>query len=275
VTALTRNPARAGLDSRVNVLGWNPPEIGSWAEAFSGADGVVNLAGEPIAEKRWTAAQKERILRSRVDATNAVVAAIRQAEPRPSVLVNGSAVGHYGPTANERIDETAVPGADFLAFVTQEWESAARQVEALGVRLVIVRTGIVLGPGGGALPRLTLPFRLYGGGPLSAPNRWLSWIQLEDEVGIILYALDHDVRGAVNATAPNPVTVGEFSRRIGSTLRSPSWNPLLRTAINLILGERSSSLFAGQRALPDAIQRAGYEFRYPELDEALRVSLGR
>jgi uncharacterized protein (TIGR01777 family) len=277
VVALTRNvdKARLRLGVDIEALEWRPPELGPWTNAFDGADGVVNLAGEPVADKRWSAAQKERILMSRVDATKAVVGAIERANPRPKVLISGSAVGYYGSRGNEDLTEDSPPGSDFLAFVVQEWEAAAQPVETLGVRLVVLRTGgMVLGADGGALPRMELPFRFFAGGTMGEPGQWLSWIHIDDEVGLILYALDHDtVRGPVNATAPYPVTMEVFSREIGEALGRPSWVPMMAPMMRLVLGERAHAIMSSQRVLPKAAEAAGYQFKHTDSAEALRSIL--
>lgn len=274
VVALTRNAAQArqGLPSAVTVLEWHPPQPGPWMEAFSDADGVVNLAGEQVVSpfQPWTKTEKERILASRVEATRAVVEAIRQASPRPTVLVNQSAIGYYGSQGDTTLTEASPNGSDFLAYVVENWEAAARPVEQLGVRLVLLRTGIVLGQGG-ELAMLALPFRLFAGGTMGYPGQWVSWIHLEDEVQLMIYALTHgDVRGVVNAVAPSPVTMDVFSRQLGQVLHRPSWVPLLGPVMRLALGERAQAVLASQRVLPQAAQQAGYQFRHTQSDEALR-----
>ncbi|HLJ67359.1 MAG TPA: TIGR01777 family oxidoreductase [Chloroflexota bacterium] len=278
IIALTRDPAKAaGLGPSVQALAWQPPQPGAWMDALSGADGVVNLAGEPIVNKPWTRTQKERLIASRVASTRAIVEAIRHAEPRPGVLVNQSAIGYYGSPGATPVTEESPAGDDFPAFITREWEAAARPAEALGVRLVILRTGIVLGAGGGALPPMTMPFRFFAGGTMGNPDQWFSWIHLEDEVGLIVYALTHDeVQGVVNATAPNPVTMDVFSHQIGEALGRPALVPFYGTFMRLALGpERGKAALASQRVLPAAAQSMGYEFRYPESGAALRAILAR
>ena len=277
VVALTRNAqkARAKLSSQVEALEWHPPQSGPWMEAFNGADGVVNLVGERVVSplQPWTKAQKERILGSRVDATKAVVAAITQATPRPSVLVNQSAIGYYGSQGDTILTESSPNGSDFLAHVVENWEAAARPVEQLGVRLVLPRTANVLGQGG-ELPLLALPFRFFLGGTMGDPNQWHSWIHVEDEVGFILYALDHDaLRGPINAAAPNPVTMDVFSRQIGQALRRPSWVPMVSTAMKVALGRRSKAVLSSQRVLPRAAEAAGFQFRHTDSGEAVRSIL--
>jgi uncharacterized protein (TIGR01777 family) len=276
VTALTRGADRAGklLGPGVQALEWSPPQPGPWMDTFGWADAVINLAGEPVAAKRWTAKQKDRILHSRVDATTAVVDAIAQAEPRPSVLISGSASGYYGSRGDTVLTEETTPGSDFLADVVKQWEAAALKAEALGVRVVLVRTGIVLGRGGGALSQLTIPFRLFVGGTMGYPAQWIPWVHIEDEVGIILYALDHaEIRGPIIAASPNPVTMTDLSRQIGRALHRPSWVPMLGPAMKIALGGRAEAVLASQRMLPIAAEAAGYRFTHTQVDEALQSVL--
>jgi uncharacterized protein (TIGR01777 family) len=277
VVALTRGVEKAQevLGPNVEALEWHAPQPGPWMDAFNGADGVVNLAGEPVGPRPWTQAQKERILASRVDATRAVVEAIKQANPRPSVLVNGSAIGYYGSQGDTVLTEESPNGSDFLAYVVASWERAAMPVTDLGVRLVLIRTGIVLGRGGGALRQMALPFRFFVGGTMGRRGQWVSWIHMDDEVGLIIYALTHDsLSGPVNATAPTPVTMEVFSRQIGQALDRPSWVPMLGTAIELSLGELGRSLLSSQRVLPRVAEASGYRFRHTESGQALRSVLG-
>jgi uncharacterized protein (TIGR01777 family) len=276
VVALTRDAgkARQALGGRFEAVEWDPPQPGPWMEAVAGADAVVNLAGEPVAIKAWTAAQKERVMSSRVDATRALVEAIGPADSRPGVLINGSAIGYYGSQGDTILTEDSPPAHDFLASVVVEWEAAARPVEDLGVRLVLLRTGIVLGREGGALPPLVLPFRFFMGGTMGERGQWVSWIHIEDEVGIMLFALDHEsVRGPVNATAPNPVTMDVFSRQVGRAIGRPSWAPVWGRAMRIALGERAQVALASQRVVPRALETAGYHFVHADSGEALRSIL--
>jgi uncharacterized protein (TIGR01777 family) len=277
IIALTRSPGGAlhRLPAAVQTLEWHPPAPGPWMEAFNGSDAVINLSGESVARKRWTAEEKEEILSSRVDATNAVVAAIESASPRPSVLVNASAIGYYGPQGDRELTESSPNGEDFLAYVVREWEAAGKKVEPLGVRLVLVRTGIVLGTEGGALPPMVLPFRFYAGGTMGRPDQWISWIHLDDEIALICFALDHEnVHGPINLTAPKPVTMDIFSRQIGQAINRPSWVPMLHLPMTLALGrERAEAIMSSQRVLPRAAEAFGYQFRHTDSGEALRSLL--
>lgn len=277
VTAVTRNPdrARRTLGHDVPLMRWNPPELGDWTSAFDAADGIVNLAGASVAGKRWTAARKREILDSRLVATAAVVQAIGAANPRPTVLVNASAVGFYGSRGDEVLTESSAPGEDFLSGVTRQWEAAALEAQKLGVRVVMIRSGIVLGRQGGALAQMAMPFRIFVGGTMGRPDQWVPWIHIDDEVALIIYALTHDtMKGPVNATAPNPVHMEEFSRQIGQSLRRPSWVPMLSLFLPLALGQRAEVLLSSERALPESATDAGYQFQHTDSAEALRSLLG-
>ncbi|MBI2756630.1 MAG: TIGR01777 family protein [Chloroflexi bacterium] len=258
---------------------WDPGDVtGPWASAVAGADAVVNLAGTSIANGRWTPARKALLRSSRLAATNALVRAIERAPQgrRPRVLVSASAIGFYGDRGAEVLTERSQPGADFLAALCQEWEGAARGAERLGVRVALLRTGIVLDRDGGALPRMLLPFRLLAGGPLGSGTQWTSWIHVDDEVGILRHAIEQDsASGPLNATAPNPVTMRDMAASIGRALGRPSWLPAPAFALKLALGEMAGPLLlASQRVLPEATLASGYTFRFTGLDGALRDLLG-
>lgn len=271
LTLLTRSAPPGALSANQKSVTWNPRTQGSWEEAVDGCDGVVNLAGEPIA-KRWTAEQKDRIASSRIHATRALVAAIGKAKVKPKFLLNASAVGYYGPHGNESLTEESGPGDDFLSRLCVAWEKEAAKAEDYGLRAIRLRTGIVLGKGGGALARMVLPFKLFAGGPLGSGEQWISWIQLEDEIGLIVFLLEHaEASGAINATAPNPVTNEQFCKTLGDVLRRPAWAPAPSFALRLLLGEMAEMLLTGQRVLPAQAQKLGYTFKYPTLAEALRA----
>ena len=236
----------------------------------AGSDGVINLAGAAIA-RRWTKRHKEAIASSRVQSTRALVQAIGKAGEKPKWLINASAIGYYGPHGNETLSEETGAGSDFLSRVCVAWEREAGKAEDYGLRVVRLRTGIVLGKGGGALAKMALPFKLFLGGPLGDGNQPMSWIHLEDEIGLILFLLEHpEARGAINATAPNPATMSEFCKTLGDVLNRPSWAPVPAFALRLVLGEMADMLLNGQRVLPAAAQKLGYVFKYPTLPEALR-----
>lgn len=277
VLSLNTEEARRHAGPGVEVREWHPPQPGPWMEVLDGADAVVNLAGAPVASpmQPWTAKRKAIIRDSRVDSTAAIVEAISQARNRPAVFVSQSATGYYGGTTGAKVlTEESPPGEDFLADVCQAWEAAASPAAELGVRVVHPRTGIVLGHGG-LLAQITLPFKLYIGGTMGYPQQWISWIHLEDEVDLIIHALTHDdVRGPINATAPNPVTMDLFSREIGRALSRPVWAPFYGPLLKLVLGKRAEAVLASQRVIPERAQATGYMFRHAQSGEAIRSILG-
>ena len=242
-------------------------------EALSGCDAVVNLAGEPIAQ-RWTGAVRERIRASRVEGTRALVDALAAAEPRPRVLVNASGVGYYGARGEERVDEDAPPGDDFLAQVCLAWEREAQAAADHDVRVVIVRTGVVLAKSGGALAKMLPPFRAGIGGPVAGGRQYMPWIHLDDLVGIYLRALDDPAWiGAINACAPEPATNRELSKALGRALRRPAIFPVPAPAIRALYGDMAEIVTEGQRAVPARPLALGYPFTHPDLDEALADAL--
>lgn len=249
---------------------WDGKEAGPWASALDGADAVVNLCGENVAGGRWTPERKLALIRSRVDSTRALVAAMASAPRRPKVLVNASAVGFYGTRPAGDCPEDAPQGADFLAALCGQWEREAVAAEKLGVRVVRVRTSLVLGRGGGALEKMRLPFKLGLGGPLGDGTQPFPWIHLEDEVGAILFALDTpSLSGAVNLVAPQAVSNARFAAALGRAFHRPAVLRAPPFALRLALGEMAEALLGGQRAVPRRLQEAGYRFKHPELDGAL------
>lgn len=268
---LVRNPDKARRYfpptqlAEVEIIG----DAGAWPQVLGDCQGAINLAGEPISE-RWTAEYKERIVSSRRDTTRRLVEAIAQANPKPRVLINASAIGYYGASETACFDETSGPGEDFLAQVCQVWETEAQAASDLGVRVALLRLGVVLGPGGGALAKILPPFQLFAGGPLGTGKQWFSWIDIEDVVGLILWALTTErICGPVNATAPNPVRMAEFCQTLGQVLNRPAWLPAPSFALKLLLGEGAQLVLEGQQVLPQAALAQGYEFRYPQLRDSL------
>jgi uncharacterized protein (TIGR01777 family) len=243
------------------------------ADKLAGRDAVVHLAGENVAQ-RWTDDARTRIRDSRVFGTRHLVQGIEHADPRPKALISASAVGYYGARGDERIDESAPPGDDFLAQVCNAWEREAQEAEQHGVRVVRVRTGVLLDPGGGALKKMLLPFKLGAGGPVAGGRQYMPWIHIDDVVGIFLAAIDGDWSGAVNATAPEPVTNREFSKALGRALHRPAVAPIPGLAIRLLYGDMAAIVTTGQRVIPARAQELGYEFRHPDLDEALNAAVG-
>jgi len=271
VIVLSRATSNTG---GAQVVQWDPA-VGP-APGLSGVDAVVHLAGEPVAQ-RWTAAAKERIRRSRVLGTANLVAGIAAATPRPGVLVSTSASGFYGDRGDSQVDESAPPGPrdDFLASVCIDWEDAAEQAVELGVRVAIVRNGVVLDREGGALAKMLPAFKLGLGGPIAGGRQYMPWIALDDVVGIYLAALDGGAwSGAVNACAPSPATNAQFTKALGRALHRPAFAPLPAFALRLLFGEMASVLLASQRALPARTLELGYQFRWGELERALAALLG-
>jgi len=260
-------------DGSEGKLTWRPPELLP-PEVISQFEAVVNLAGEPIAPKRWTRKRKQKILSSRVDTTRSLVESIRRADSKPHTLINASAVGIYGPCGDECITEESPLGCDFLATVCRKWEEEALRAEELGVRVVRLRIGCVLEADGGALPRLMLPFRFFLGGPLGSGRQWVSWIHRDDVVGLIEFALQNEaVSGPLNATAPNPVTNKEFSKALGKAMHRPCFFAVPGFLLKLALGELAGMLLTGQRVLPEKALKAGYRFKYATLEDALKAIL--
>jgi len=275
VLVLTRNLTNAqkifpqSNYPNVEIIAYTPTESGAWQNAIAGCDAVVNLAGEPIAEQRWTPQHKQEIYNSRQLGTQKIVEAIAKATPKPKVLVNASAIGYYGTSETATFDETSPNGNDFLAEVCRAWETEAQRVVELGVRLVILRLGIVLGMGG-AIARMITPFKLYAGGPIGSGRQWFSWIHREDVVNLIVTALKRDdIQGVLNATAPNPVRMAEFCQTMGEVMNRPSWLPVPNFAIEALLGDGAIVVLEGQKVLPQRPLAYNFEFQYPTPKQAL------
>jgi uncharacterized protein (TIGR01777 family) len=277
VIVLSRRPAEATkrLEGEITVIEGDPTQPGGWMQAVDGCDAAVHLAGENIFNRRWNDEVKTAIRDSRVRGAENVVKALarnpRNASGQPKVLVNASAVGYYGPHGDEELTEADPAGNDFLARVCVDWENAARAAEPSGVRVVLIRTGVVLDKEGGALAKLLTPFKWFVGGTVGSGRQWMSWVHHADLVGLYAFALDNDqATGPVNATAPNPVTNKDFSKALGRALHRPSffWTPAF--ALRLLLGEVAGLVTKGQRVLPTKATALGYTFRFAGLDEALR-----
>jgi uncharacterized protein (TIGR01777 family) len=267
VTTLSRSP-RGERAAR-----WDPEAEPAPAAALAGRDAVIHLAGERV-DQRWSEAAKRRILSSRELGTRNLVAGIAAADPRPRVLVSASAVGYYGPHGSEPVDEGTGPGVDYLAGVCVAWEREAQAAAELGVRVVCVRTGVLLARDGGALAKMLLPCRLGLGGPVAGGRQYMPWIHADDVAGLYVAALDGDAwSGAINATAPEPVTNAAFSKALGRALHRPAVLPIPSFAIGALYGEMAQIVTTGQRAVPSRPLELGYGFRHPDLDEALRAAL--
>jgi uncharacterized protein len=257
----------------LEILAYTPGVSGAWQDAIAGCDGVVNLAGEPIAEERWTPERKQKILNSRKLGTQKIVEAIAKVNPQPTVLVNASAIGYYGTSETATFDENSPSGRDFLAQVCQEWEAEAQKVKDAGVRLVILRFGIVLG-NGGALGKMITPFKLFAGGPIGSGRQWFSWIHIDDIVNLILQALTKpEMEGIYNATAPKPVRMTELSSTMGQIMNRPSWLPVPSFALEAMLGDGAVVVLEGQQVLPKRTLTSGFQYKYPNLPAALKQIL--
>jgi uncharacterized protein (TIGR01777 family) len=276
VVLLTRraSTAREKFGGGVEIAEGDPMQPGAWMEALAGCEGVIHLAGENIFNRRWNADFKQLLFDSRIKSTANVVAALarnpRRADGSPKVLVNASAIGWYGAHGDEELTEESPPASDFLAQLCVEWEKAAHQAEKDGVRVALVRVGIVLDREGGALAKMLTPFKWFVGGKVSNGRQYMSWIHHEDMVGLFLLGLDSvEAIGPLNGTAPNPVTNKQFSKALGRALHRPACFPTPRFMLRLALGEVADVIATGQRVLPKRPQALGYQFRFPTIDEAL------
>ena len=275
VIALSRSPEKAPKREGLSWERWSAQEAGAWQKHVDGVDAVVHLAGKGIFDSRWSESVKRELRQSRLVSTRLLVEAMGSAERKPGVFVCGSAVGFYGDTRQE-VDEGSAPGDDFLAELCVDWEKEAQNAEEKhGVRCVNLRTGIVLGEEGGALEQMALPFKMFVGGPVGSGEQHLAWIHLEDEVGLILFALDDvRVRGPLNAVAPNPVTMNTFAKELGAVLGRPSVFRVPAFAMKLAAGDAAEVLLGGQNARPTRALELGYVFRFSEVGETLRALLG-
>ena len=272
---LTRSPQQANRFGQAQIVGYNPLKSGEWQQSISSCDAVINLAGEPIAEKRWTPAQKRTILESRQIGTQKIVEAIEIAAVKPQVLINASAIGYYGTSETSKFEENSPAGTDFLAEVCTAWETAAQAASASGVRVAILRLGIVLGENGGVLGKMLAPFSAFVGGPIGSGKQWFSWVHRDDVVKLIIQALsDTTFDGVYNATAPSPVTMTGFTQTLGTVMNRPSWIPVPSFALEAMLGEGAIVVLQGQQVVPTHTLEQGFEFQYPTLEPALRAILG-
>jgi len=267
LTALSRH-AGTNLPPGVRLAVWNPVKGEPPTDALREADAVIHLAGTPVAQ-RWSAQVKQEIRESRVVGTRNLVEALSKLKRKPGVLICASAIGYYGSRGDQVLTESAAPGSDFLSQVCAAWEKEAQAAEALGMRVVRIRIGIVLDARGGALPRMLPPFRMGAGGKLASGRHWMSWIHLDDLAALFQFALIKPVSGAVNAVAPNPVTNADFTRALAAAVHRPAIFPVPAFGLRLLFGEMSEILLASQRVAPKAAESAGFAFRFPELTGAL------
>jgi uncharacterized protein (TIGR01777 family) len=253
---------------------WNGRDTGPWERALDGADAVINLAGAPIADARWTDAHKQILTDSRVFTTRLLVRALSLRSSRPATLISASGIGYYGASDDRLLDEGAARGTGFLADLCLAWEAEAMRAAEFGTRVVILRTGMVLEADGGALAKMLLPFKLFAGGPIMPGTQWVSWIHRNDHIGLIKWALTTaTVSGPINAVAPESVRMNTFCEILGRVLHRPSWLPVPSVAMNILLGELGTLMTTGQRVIPKKAMAGGYTFRYPTLESALRAVL--
>lgn len=276
VTVLTRRPVEAQpmFGPAVTAVEWNGREVGSWEQSLEGADAIINLAGAPIADARWTTARKRLLMDSRLRSTRWLVEAMSRRASKPQVLISASGIGYYGASDDRVLEEGAARGQGFLADLCLEWEAAALEAASFGTRVVTLRTGMVLEQDGGALPKMLLPFRLFAGGPIMPGTQWVSWIHRHDHIGLIQWALTtSSVSGPVNAVAPGAVTMRTFCDVLGQVLHRPPWLPVPGVALRIALGELGTLMTTGQRVSPAKALASGYKFEYPTLEPALRAML--
>ncbi|MEM7714885.1 MAG: TIGR01777 family oxidoreductase [Cyanobacteria bacterium P01_A01_bin.68] len=279
ILVLTRNTASArrlfpaNVYPDVEIIAYTPTASGSWQNEIANCQGIVNLAGSPISEGRWTTERKQEILNSRKLTTQKIVEAIANSSTKPQVLVNASAIGYYGTSETATFDENSPSSNDFLSEVCQVWETEAQKVTDNNVRLVILRFGIVLGMGG-ALGKMITPFKLFAGGPIGSGEQWFSWIHLDDMVGLILHALTNsEMSGVYNGTAPKPVRMAELSTTMGKVMNRPSWLPVPAFAIEAMLGDGAVVALEGQKVLPKRTLESGFKYQYSDLEPALKEIL--
>ncbi|MGH7285184.1 MAG: TIGR01777 family oxidoreductase [Polyangiaceae bacterium] len=270
VVVLSRNAAETR--GRVRTASWTPEERGAWMSEVDGADVVCHLAGEPIAERRWTDARMKKIRSSRVLSTDLVARAIAESAKKPGVFISGSAIGIYGMRKDDaELDENSPLGTDVLAEICHEWERATRPAEEAGVRVVHARTGIVLGRGEGVLGKMAPAFRAFVGGPLGDGKQWESFIHIEDETRALIHCADTNrLTGPVNLTAPNPVTMNELAAALARALHRPNFFRVPKIALEIALGKMADVALTGQRVLPKKLAESGLDFRFPGIDAALQ-----
>lgn len=272
VVVLSRKPASSRTTGRalLDYGQWDGRNQGDWTRHIDGADAVINLSGQSVASRRWSKTRKQQLYSSRIDSTNALVEAIGASTVKPSVLLNASAVGYYGHVEQGVVTEEHPHGNDFLGRLCADWESAALAARSFGVRVVMLRTGIVLDPKGGALRRMIFPFKLFAGGPLGSGDQWFPWIHEEDEIRAILYTLERSsLSGPINLSAPESATMRDFSKALGRALRRPSALRVPSFMIRVLLGEMAEVVLSGQRIVPEKLLKEGFEFRFPTLAGAL------
>ena len=275
VTLLTRRiEAQRSYGLTITAIEWNGRKAGAWEHCLEGADAVINLAGAPIADGRWTDARKQLLMESRVLTTRLLVEALSRRSSKPRTLISASGIGFYGASDDRMLDEGAARGQGFLSDLCLAWEAEALRAAEFGARVVMLRTGMVLEQDGGALPKMLLPFQFFAGGPIMPGTQWVSWIHRRDHIGLIKWALTTpSISGPVNAVAPEAVTMKQFCGSIGRILHRPSWLPVPGFALCVALGELGTLMTTGQHVTPAKALSRGYVFHYPKLEPALRAIL--
>lgn len=271
VIVLSRNPGSAKIQPGVRIENWTARSGDGWSNLITSDTAIVNLAGAGIGDKRWSEDRKKLILESRVNAGAAVVDAIEKASEKPRVVIQSSAVGYYGTPGDQILTEDSPAGEDFLADVCKEWEDSTQAVESMGVRRVIIRSGVVLSMDGGALPRMLLPFKLMVGGPIGDGKHWFPWIHIDDEIKAIRFLIENEnAKGVFNVMAPNPLTNGDFTHEVGKVMQKPAVIPVPKLALQMMFGEMAIMVIDGQRAVPKRLQEHNFEFVYPTVEPALK-----
>ena len=273
VIALTRSleKAQAILDKAVEIIQWNPNMPGGWEKYLENSDAIVNLAGTNLASGRWTKKLKAEILDSHIKTSKALIQAIKTLKAKPKAIITASAIGFYGNRADEKLDEESRGGVGFLAGVAQEIEDCSREFETLGLRSVVIRTGVVLGASGGALPKIRMPFKFYLGGYWGSGDQWMSWISLADELAAIEFLIENsNLYGVFNLTSPEPLRNRQLFQILAAVLKKPCWLPIPAFVLKITFGEIANELFlASQRVYPKKLINAGFDFKYSELEKAL------
>lgn len=271
VYILSRRGSTAGLPAGAKGVEWDAQSARGWGDLMNEMDVVINLTGENLGAGRWTEERKQRFYASRIQSGKALMEAMHQAARKPAALVQSSAIGYYGNGGDQLLDESSPPGKDFLARLCVDWEESTREAEFMGVRRIVLRTGVVLAEGAEVLNRLILPFRLFAGGPLGSGRQWLPWIHMADVVGAVDYLVENSqLDGVFNLSAPQPVQNAAFGKTLARILHRPYWLPVPAFALKLVLGEMSKLVLEGQRAIPRRLLDAGYVFRFVEHETALR-----
>ncbi len=273
VIVLSRNAQRRGanLPSGMRFETWDGASAQGWGHLVEQGAAIVNLAGENIGERRWTETRKQAIIESRLRAGKAVSEAVALARNKPGVVIQASAIGYYGAHTDEILTEKSPPVDDFMRRICQQWEPATAPVEQAGVRRVVVRSGVVLSRQGGAFPRMIMPFNFFAGGPLGSGKQWISWIHVRDEVAGLRFLMDKpNASGVYNLTSPYPLKNVDFERAIGGVMRRPAIIPTPAFAIRLLFGEMAITVLEGQRVAPERLEKEGFVFHFPRIEEALR-----